>query len=466
MRAVTVGDLTAMLRRHWLVALAVFCVVLGIGIGATALSPERYRSKVTLSVVPANKEAFDFGGTQIVQYLVPPVLARVRSPLFASGIRQRLPPDLAHAPVTVTVDNEPGTGIIELGLISSTRRAAFLAAGVANARLRLVPGSNFIDITTLSPPTVAESVRSERTPPIIAGSAVLALILAVLAAVAVDRLRPPIPRASQFRSRYGHEVLGEIPRARTLPPTAPELFAEGGPAEVSAAFRNLEARFTQRLADAERTTLRTAVAITSWGAGEGKSTVATNLAWAVASLDNLVTIADFDLRRPRVHEALGVPPVLGVGDIAAGTDVDDAGHATALPGLWVIPAGKVRGHPAEAVHVALASLDEVVARFVLLDTPPMFTPEAIEIIGAVDAVVLVIDGRKRSPREIDEALAELALSGTPVLGVVINRAKVKHGRGRMGDYYDYQPNGAAPSPSGLRSRIGGVPRPTIGRSKR
>lgn len=443
-----------MLRRHWLVSLAVFCLVLGIGVAATSLSPERYRSKVAVSIVPANKAAFDFGGTQIIQYLVPPVLARVKSQLFASGIRQRLPPDLARSPVTITVDNEPGTGIIELSVASSTRRAAFVAAGVADTRLREFPGSSFIDITTLTPPSAAQSVRSERTPPIIAGSIVLAFILATLAAVAANRLRPPIPRASQFRGRYGHEVLGEIPRRRKFPRTSAALFAAGARPEVSAAFRNLEARFTMRLGDLERPTPRAVIAVTSWGAGEGKTTVAANLAWAMASLEHLVTIADFDLRRPRVHEVLEVPPDLGVADLAAGDGVDAAGHPSALSDLWVIPAGTVHGHPAEVVHVALGKLSEVAARFVLLDTPPMFTPETIEIVGAVDAVLLVVDARKRSPREIEEALGELALAGTPVLGVVINRAKVQDGRGRVGYYYDYTPNGSPLPRSGLRSRIG------------
>lgn len=461
----TVGDLTATLRRHWLVATVVFLVVVGIGVAATALSPERYRSKVTVSVVPADKAAFDFGGTQIVQYLVPPVITRVESPLFARGIRERLPFDLDDTPVEVTVDNEPGTGIIELGVISSTPRAALAAAGVANARLRDFPGSTFIDITTLTPPTAAESVRSERTPPIIAGSIVLALILAALAAVAAGRLRPAIPRAGEFRRRYGFEVLGEIPRDRKLPRTSAALFGAGAPPETSAAFRNLEARFTQRLADTKRPTPRAVIAVTSWAAGEGKTTVAANLAWAMASLDHLVTIADFDLRRPRVHEVLEVRNDLGVADIAAGEDIDGCGHPTTQSDLWVIPAGTVQGHPAEAVHVALGKLDELAARFVLLDTPPMFTPETVEIVGAVDAVLLVVDGSKRTPREVDEAMSELSLAGTPVLGVVLNRVKVKDGRGRMDYYYD-SPNGSPPPRSGVRSRIGAGRRAPIGTPKR
>ncbi len=461
----TVGDLTATLRRRWPLALTVFCVVAGIGVTVAALSPERYRSNVTVSVVPADKAAFDFGGTQIVQYLVPPVLARVKSPPFARGVRERLPPDLAGSPVEVTVDNEPGTGIIELGVISATRRAAFAAAGIAEIRLRQSPGSRFIDIATLTRPTAAQSVRSERTPPIIAGSIVLALILATLAAVTANGLRPAIPRAAEFRRRYGYEVLGEIPHSGRLPGTAAALFGTGARPEVSAAFRNLAARVAQRLDDIERPR-RAVVAVTSWAAGEGKSTVAANLAWAMASLDHLVTIADFDLRRPRVHQVLEVPPDPGVADIAAGADIGDCGHAAAQPDLWAIPAGTLHGHPAEAVHVALARLDAIAARYVLLDTPPMFTPETTEIAGVVDAVVLVVDGRKRRPREIEEALSELSLAGAPVLGVVLNRVKVTDGRGRMGYYYDPSPNGSLRSRSGIRSRLAPARRATTGAPKR
>jgi Mrp family chromosome partitioning ATPase len=80
-------------------------------------------------------------------------------------------------------------------------------------------------------------------------------------------------------------------------------------------------------------------------------------------------------------------------------------------------------------------------RIVLIDAPPLFTAETTAIVAEADYVLLVADYRKRRPDDLDEVLAELELTGTPLLGVVLNRVTVADARGR--EAYLYRPAAAS-----------------------
>jgi Mrp family chromosome partitioning ATPase len=66
----------------------------------------------------------------------------------------------------------------------------------------------------------------------------------------------------------------------------------------------------------------------------------------------------------------------------------------------------------------------------------MFTAETTSIVARADFVLLVADYLERKPAEIDNALDELALTGTHVLGVVLNRVDLRDSRGR--ESFDYR----------------------------
>jgi Mrp family chromosome partitioning ATPase/capsular polysaccharide biosynthesis protein len=421
MAAVTIGDLWAALRRHWALSLVIFAVVVGAAIASIVVPEERYESRVVLSVVPPDGRSFDFGGAQVVQYLIPPVLTRIRSEPFERDVRVRLPLGLRAAALQIAAANEPGTGIIEVDVESSVPAAAEAGARAASERVVDEPGSELVRVTELTPATPPESSTAARTPALLGGSVVLGLILAILAAVSAHRLRPPLPRAEGFRNRYGVEILGELPIVKSLPEHAEELFGADGPIEFAAAIRNLEARVMTRLLTMKDPRMKPIVAVTSWGEGEGKSTVTAGLGWVMALLGNDVTVVDLDLRRPRMHRAFGISPRGGVAQLAEHRRPDAVEVPAGPPSLHVIPAGGGGGDPAEVVNRALPALLGRTERYVLLDTPPMFTAETIALTGSVDWIVLVADVRQRRPQQIEEALAELSRAGSPVLGVVLNR---------------------------------------------
>ncbi len=429
----TIGDLLAALRRFRLPALALFLGIFGIGLGSVVVQPDRYESKAVVTATPKG-ESFGFEAQQAVQFLIPPIITRLGSPPFEQTVRERIDPRFRNAPIDIGAANDPGTAVINLSAESSSPEAALNAAQVAVARIMQEPRSERISIDMVSPAAAATSVRAARAPRILGGTFLLGLIVAVLAAAIAHRLRPTLPRAEKFRERYGHEVLGEIPSGRQA---AAETFNGTGSPELVEAFRSLEARLTMRIVARGTGDLNMAIAVTSWGDHDGKSTVATNLAWSLATRGRRVTVVDCDLRRPSAHTLLGVPREPGVADIAKSRKVLSMCHETGVRTLDVIPAGTPERHPAEVLHEALPKLQSALHnRTVIIDTPPMFTAEATAIVGEADFVVLVADYRMRRPDELEQAIAELERSGTPILGVVLNRVTERDTPGR--ESYAYQ----------------------------
>ncbi len=433
----TLADVATALRRFWVLAIVVLAVVAGLGVLGALLPEPRYQSTAVLNVVPADEETFSFGAAQTVEFLVPPVLARIESPVFAQGVRQRLPRPLRDAAFSISAANDPGTGIVVIEVESPDPSAAVRAGQIAAQRLTEFPRSELIRITLLNPPTPADALTAERRMPIIVGSAVLGLILAILGSVAAHRLRPQIPRAQEFKARYGHTVLGEIPRRRKMPAQSAAVFNGGGPPDVVESFRSLQTVFVMRQRRLVRETqAKDVVAVTSWSGGEGKTTVTANLAWALAASGRDVAVVDCDLRRPRIHDLLGVSAEQGVADVARGASVASVVQETVLDTLVVVSAGVSDSHASDTVHNALRQVLGVLSdRLVLIDTPPMFAAETTEIADAAGGLLLVADVRQRQVHEIGEALAELSLTGTSVLGVVLNRVRPTNLRGELNYYY-------------------------------
>ena len=105
----------------------------------------------------------------------------------------------------------------------------------------------------------------------------------------------------------------------------------------------------QRGFDAPRTIL-----VTSAYPGEGKSTVVANLGRSLAQAGRSTLLIDADLRRPVLHELLGVQNTGGLSDILRGTAGSTRLHgrqllqSTGIKGLTLLPAGDARsvGHAA------------------------------------------------------------------------------------------------------------------------
>jgi capsular exopolysaccharide synthesis family protein len=183
------------------------------------------------------------------------------------------------------------------------------------------------------------------------------------------------------------------------------------------------------------------IQVTSADPGDGKSTLAANLAVAIASSGKRCLLMDADLRRPRVDKLFGVSNAIGVSSVVQdGMDVPDAIQATAIPNFEVMTVGPRVENPAELLlsprFTELVSMLREQYDFVIIDTPPVLAvTDPAAVAAHVDGVVLVVRITKRSRPHARRATETLDLIGARVLGVVVNG--VGEGTSGYGAGYGY-----------------------------
>jgi len=193
------------------------------------------------------------------------------------------------------------------------------------------------------------------------------------------------------------------------------------------------------------------VAVTSPGAGDGKTTTAINLAGALAqSADARVLLVDLDIRRPAVARQLrlsGARRSLVDALRDPGLTLEDTVEHLAHFNLSVLPASG----PAVAPYELLKSprlealLDEARRRYeyVVLDTPPFVpVPDGRIIAKYVDGFLIVVKAH-RTPRGALAQTLDL-VDPAKVTGLVFNGDNT-----RRSGYYD----GYVASPRGARWRL-------------
>ena len=151
------------------------------------------------------------------------------------------------------------------------------------------------------------------------------------------------------------------------------------------------------------------------------------------------------MRRGHLHKYIGMERAKGLSEFISGDiPIGQALHQTTIKGLVFIPTGERPPNPAELLlHKRFMNcLSVLTPRFdhIIIDSPPvMSAAETADLAAQADGVILVV--RHGTPlRDLDDARQRLAMSGTPILGYVYNRAQGKsHGYG-YGYGYGKDPN--------------------------
>lgn len=199
-----------------------------------------------------------------------------------------------------------------------------------------------------------------------------------------------------------------------------------------------------------------AIVVTSPKQGDGKSTVAANLAAAIAGSGQAVTLVDADLRRPTVAGLAGVDDTVGLTDVLSGRlELADAlqSHPT-IDHLSVLTSGSRPPNPSEilgsqAMRGVIADL--TAKGMLIIDAPPLLpVTDAAVVAHSADGAFVVVSAGRTLDTELDNALGHLRTVNARPLGIILNRvSKRTVGAGNYG-HYGYGTDDYVESTSGRR----------------
>lgn len=186
------------------------------------------------------------------------------------------------------------------------------------------------------------------------------------------------------------------------------------------------------------------VAITSYTAAEGKSTISLQLAASIAETGKRVVVLDTDMRKSVMHSRLRTRgKTTGLSHYLSGmVNASETIMETDVPNLYILFAGSKVPNPAELLggeaFVKLVSALRDTFDYVIVDTAPLGRViDAAVIAPRTDGVIMVVDAMGNNYRQEKRIKQQLERSGARVLGVVLNRVNRKNNPAYYGSKYGY-----------------------------
>lgn len=264
------------------------------------------------------------------------------------------------------------------------------------------------------------------------------LLLGIAVVALLEYLDNTVKPERPMHRLMGAPLLASVPMMR-LRSGSEQLFTVDQPAShASESIRLLRTN----LEFAAATKPINLVAVTSPGAGEGKSTVCANLAVAMAQAGKRTVLIDADLRKPTQQQIFGISNARGLTTLLTDPAKPWTGQAVSVAplGLRVITSGPIPPNPSDLVSSARfeALLGQIKSEvdLVIIDSPPVLAAsDALAIASHTDGVILIcqshvtrVDALRHAARSIDQG-------GIRVIGGVLNQQKGAAGMGYYGEVY-------------------------------
>jgi capsular exopolysaccharide synthesis family protein len=283
-----------------------------------------------------------------------------------------------------------------------------------------------IQATVVEEPLPDEHAATPRLRLVAMLSLVGGLFVGGFIAYAQDALDDRFSSPEEMFTQLGAPVLGIVRKLEAINGSGlatVHTFASPSAAHTES-FRTLRTALTLSAGATDR------IAISSAEPGDGKTTIAANLAVSIAQAGKKTLVIDADLRKPGMTALIGLKGKPGLADLLAGSEIvariaPTVIQRTEQPGLDVLPSGLRRPNPAELLSgttfVELLAWAESHYDQVLVDCPPVLAVSDAQIVGRlVDGAILVVQPQKNHRRLVARACSNFTATGTNVLGIVAN----------------------------------------------
>lgn len=236
-------------------------------------------------------------------------------------------------------------------------------------------------------------------------------------------------------------VIGQIATMKNTSSPA-YFFNEFTRSPIADAFRTFRTNIEFMSVDEPLKTL----IITSADVGDGKTTIAANLAHCFSQAEKKVLLVDGDMRRPSVHTALDIPDQPGLSNALQNQLLpQDVAFTLNNNDIMVIPAGVLPPNPTELL--TSKRMGQLVKKFgefadvTIIDAPPYLVTDSIVLAPQTDGVVIVLKPGHTREKTAKEMREQLNRSGAKLIGVVFNRVSSTTGiYGKYAAYYSNDPD--------------------------
>jgi capsular exopolysaccharide synthesis family protein len=282
----------------------------------------------------------------------------------------------------------------------------------------------------------------------------LAVFLGLLLSLSVAFLREAMDqsiRSPRDIAKIGQiSLLGLIPDENDDPQSSgarlPVVIFDAPHSIMAESFRHIRTKL-QHTASLDTTR---SIMVTSPSPGDGKTTIACNLAAGLALNGRRILLVDANFRRPEVHKIFGLSNEQGFSDVLnAVAAFDEVIQETQVPNLAVMSSGPKPMNPTELFESQLLIdfIERALEEFdhVIFDSGPiMVVAEAQAMAPRVDGVISVVRAKSNNRGLLQRMRDELRRNKAEHLGVVLNAVRAQGGgyyRRNIQTYYDYANNG-------------------------
>jgi polysaccharide biosynthesis transport protein len=438
-------DYLRIVRKHkWLIAGATLLCAAAALVTSLATIPV-YQATAKLLVVaktePGGGTTSAYEGALLSQQLVKSFAQILESRATAEAALRLDPQPFTARQLQAKIQAEPITEtlLINLSVDDTDRvRARRLTNSLARAFIQTAPSlqsGSALRVSLVEPAlTPTEPVRP-RTKLNVALGLALGLMLGIGLGFLREFLDRSVKTPEELEAATGVPVIGAIlpfKAAKQPIPVAAEPRAAAGEA-----FRKLRTNFA--FLGVDRASL--CCVVTSPAAADGKSTVAANLAIAIAQAGQRVVLVDADLRKPSLHQIFGLHQRVGITTVLL--DHADVHNALQHPGPdlpAVLTSGQLPPNPSELLGSRRMQqlIEELRGAFdiVLVDCAPLLpVTDPMVVSRFADGILLIARAAVTTRDQAQAARNACVKAGATVFGTVLNATSVAEGD--QSAYYAY-----------------------------